>query len=322
VPLGLAALLITRRTLTRLAVPQVSHSIDTPGALLLSASLSSLLVGITRVGEGAPWLDPASLQLFALGAALLVAFAWQEQRAVEPLIPLSMFRHRTVVVSCSLLFIVFFEMVALTTLIPLRLQMSSGAGADRAALELLPLTLAVPMAAMLCGRIILSTGRYRPLQLAGAAIVPPAVLALALVDARATLPTLLFMAAAGLGMGLQLPSSMVAVQNAVPSGQVGVATAVTALFRALGAAIGIAILTAFLLASLRDSSAASVVPHGGVDVLKDMLGQTLAKTDALGKTALAVDAAFRKVFMIAAGVALLSFALAMSMADETLRDER
>jgi EmrB/QacA subfamily drug resistance transporter len=322
VPLGLATLFITRRTLARLAVPQVSHSIDTLGALLLSASLSALLVGITRVGQGAPWLDPASLQLFALGAALLVAFAWQEQRAVEPLIPLSMFRHRTVVVSCALLFIVFFEMVALTTLIPLRLQMSSGAGVERAALELLPLTLAVPMAAMLCGRMMLSTGRYRPLQLAGAAIVPPAVLALALVDARATLPTLLFMAAAGLGMGLQLPSSMVAVQNAVPSGQVGVATAVTALFRALGAAMGIAILTAFLLASLRDSSAASVLPHGGVDVLKHMLGQTLAKTDALGQTVLAVDAAFRKVFMIAAGVALVSFALAMSMADETLGDER
>jgi EmrB/QacA subfamily drug resistance transporter len=322
-PLGLATLLISRRAMARLAVPQVRHAIDTLGAVLLSASLSALLVGITRVGQGAQWLDAANLQLFALGATLLGAFLWQEQRAAEPLIPLSLFRNRTVVVSCALLFIVFFELVALTALIPLRLQMSSGAGVDEAAFELLPLTLAGPCAALLSGRMMVRTGRYRPFQLAGAAIVAPAVLALALIDASATLPTLLCMTAAGLGMGAQMPSSMVAVQNAVPSGQVGVATAVTALFRALGAAMGIAILTALLLATLRENTAAAW-PQGGAIILQDLLGQTLAATAAGDKAALAlvVDAAFRKIFMIAAGVALVAFALALSIPDATLHDER
>ncbi len=55
-PLGLAALFISRRALAHLPVPHVKRPIDIIGAAMLSAALISLLMGITRVGQGVSWL--------------------------------------------------------------------------------------------------------------------------------------------------------------------------------------------------------------------------------------------------------------------------
>jgi EmrB/QacA subfamily drug resistance transporter len=323
-PLGLAALFISRRALALLPVPHVKRPIDTIGAMLLSAGLTLLLIGITRVGQGFSWVAADNLQLFALGAVFLVAFVWQEGRAEEPLIPLSIFRHPTVVISCIVLFVVFFELVSLTVLIPLRLQMTSGAGVDRAAFQLVPLTFAVPCASFASGRLVAHTGRYKPFLLAGAIAVPFAMLALAIVDPRATLPAALCMVLAGIGLGMQVPASMVAVQSVVSSRHIGIATATTAFFRSFGAAIGIAILTAMLLAALRENIPAITASHVGAEFLNDMMGDALATIaeNSRAQLAAAVHDCFQKVFMIGAGVALVPAALLVLIADETLPDHR
>ncbi len=250
----------------------------------------------------------------------MAAFIWMETRVEEPLIPLQMFRYPAFTISCIVLFIAFFEMVSLTVLIPLRLQMTSGADVERAAFELLPLTLAVPLGAFISGRIMARTGHYKPFQLAGTMIAPIAICALALIDPRQTLPTLFCMAAAGIGLGVQLPASTVAVQNTVPARFVGIATATSASFRSFGAGIGVATLTSLLFSKLRENVPAIAISHSGAEFLKDVMGEALLKIDEGNRMQLAIRQSFQDVFLMGAAVALLSFALVTLISNESLRD--
>jgi EmrB/QacA subfamily drug resistance transporter len=321
-PLGLATILITRRALARLPVPRMKRQIDYLGAALLTTGLSTLLVGVTRVGQGSPWLDADNLTLFAIGMVFMAAFLWQERRAIEPIIPLWLFRMPTVTISCILLFIAYFQSIALTVLIPLRLQMVTGSGLEAASYQLVPLAIAVSTGSFTSGRLVAHIGRYKPFQLAGTAIVTVAVFALALIDPRATVLSMLCMALGGIGIGFMFPSSMVAVQNAVPATHIGIATACTSFFRSLGAAIGIAILSAVLLAALREHAPAMVASMSGGENMREMLGGALASMDETARMELmaAVQGTFQTTFIISGMVALAGFLLATLISDQVLGD--
>lgn len=140
-PLGAIAIQISRHTLARLPVPNIRRQVDYAGALLLTAGLTPLLIGITRVGQGVSWVASDNLILFGLAAVAIAVFVWQEKRAKEPVLPLELFRIATMTVCCLMLFIAFSQVVSLSVLIPLRLQLVTGMRADGAALHLLPLTL-------------------------------------------------------------------------------------------------------------------------------------------------------------------------------------
>ena len=67
---------------------------------------------------------------------------------------------------------------------------------------------------------------------------------------------------AGLGMGAQFPTTLVGIQHAVPKEHLGIATATTALFRTLGATVGIAILSCIYLRLLPEASSTASIPSG------------------------------------------------------------
>ncbi|MGB6056418.1 MAG: MFS transporter, partial [Burkholderiaceae bacterium] len=322
-PLGLAAFVISRRALARLPVPHVKRPIDYVGALLLSLGLSLLLIGITRIGQGVSWREVDNLVLFGVAAAALAAFLWQERRAPEPIIPLTLFAIPTMGLCCAILFIAFCQIVSLSVLIPLRLQMITDSGAQGSAFQLIPLSLAIPFGAYIGGSLTARSGRFKRVQLVGALMVPLAVAGLALIDPRAAVLGGLLMAITGIGIGLQLPTSMVAVQNAVPHRHVGIATAVTAFFRSLGAAIGVAVLMALLLAILHDKAPALAGSESGAAVIRAMVSEGATATPALApelhmQLAAAVQGAFRSIFLFAALVASLSVLLAWRMPDDEL----
>jgi MFS family permease len=89
-PLCLAALFISRRALALLPVPHVRRPIDYIGAALLSAGLASLMIGVTRIGQGIAWNATGNLQLFGLGLLVLALFVWQQQSSDEPIVPFAL----------------------------------------------------------------------------------------------------------------------------------------------------------------------------------------------------------------------------------------
>ena len=306
VPLGLLALVISRRALARIA-PSASVGgarIDVIGALLLPPGLVALLVAVTRVGMGVALFAPLQLGLYLAAVMLLGVFVWWELRAPEPLVPLSLFAIPTVRLSCFILFVGYMQLVAMTVLVPLRSQMVQGAPADQAALRLLPLTLAGPLGAYLAGRIMLRTARTRSMQAGGAGLVMAAMGGLGFAHGHLELALL---ALAGFGIGMQFPTSLVAIQNAVPSRHIGIATATAAFSRSLGAAIGLAVLGAVLVALLGE--------QGGGGALRRLAGAPAPQLLASAR------AAFDTVFLISAAIAGSSFIASLLLPQARLREE-
>jgi len=250
VPLGLFALVLVETSLRALPVRRGAARIDGWGALLLLAGLTALLIPITRVGQGGAWHDVDNLIGWALAALLLAGFARQQRRHPEPIVPLPLLANRVVVAGCGMLFVVFFVFIALSVLVPLRLQMVAGMNATEAALHLLPMTLAFPVAAFAGGRWLARSGRVRPPQQLGAVLVPLGLFASSLLPPSG-IGAALGLGLVGAGMGLQISTTLITVQQSVPRAMVGTVTGLTGFARLLGGAIGIAVLSTITLVLLR-----------------------------------------------------------------------
>ncbi|TAL77044.1 MAG: MFS transporter [Burkholderiaceae bacterium] len=307
-PLGAFALLISYRALSRLPVPHIKRPIDYFGALLLIVGVTPLLIAFTRSGQGVPWLEHNNLLLFAMSAVTIAAFIRQEQRTEEPIIPLSILRNPIAALSCLIALLAFLQIISLSVLIPLRLQMLTNAGADGAAFQLIPLSLAIPTGAYVAGRIMVRTGAYKPIQIVGTVITPLSIALMAFVDVQATFLNVVITTVVGLAIGLQLPTSTVAAQNAVPQRHLGIVTAINSFSRSLGAAMGVAILTAVLFAALQAHAPASFAAIPGTDIIRQMVGSVGVPPDTAIRAQLfgTATAAFKDVFLLSTLLAALS----------------
>ena len=96
VPFTLIAIALLQRTLHLPAQPRKKVSIDWPGAILITAGVCDLLIWSTLAGTKFAWASWQSVVFVSAGVLLLAAAVWAESRAAEPIIPLSIFRNRTV----------------------------------------------------------------------------------------------------------------------------------------------------------------------------------------------------------------------------------
>ncbi|MDF3034976.1 MAG: ral substrate transporter:Major facilitator superfamily 1 [Paucimonas sp.] len=306
-PLALIALMVVRHALRHLPVKRAVHRIDYVGAALFTVALTAFLIPVTRAGQGVAIIAPSNIGMLALALAGFAVFVRRERRVAEPLIPLSLLRNRTVAICCATLFICFFQFISLAVLVPLQLQLQGFATAEQAALRLLPLTLSIPFGAFAAGRLMSRSGRYKALQLGGALAASAGTFALAFSSADGA-AALLALVVLGVGVGFQFPTSLVATQNAVPPQQIGIATALTSLSRMLGGAVGVAVLTTVLLASLRGMTTENL----SIEML-----MALAATHADIRQA--TGDAFFRLYIIAATVSLLSPLLLFTLREQELR---
>ncbi|WP_419736766.1 MDR family MFS transporter [Pseudomonas sp. COR18] len=321
-PLGLTAWWVAHRVLVGLPVPQRKPIIDYLGTVLMVIGLTALLLGITRIGQGHHWSDSDVLGLLAIAAVGLTLFVLHERRPLEPLLPMHLFLNRNAVLCWCTVFFTSFQAISLTVLMPLRLQSVTGAGADSAALHLLPLAMGLPMGAYFAGRMTSVTGYYKPLILSGALLMPLAILGMAFTAPQAVLLSGLFMLLCGIAGGLQFPTSLVGTQNSVEQRDIGVATSTTNLFRSLGGAVGVALMSALLLALVQGSglthlASGAVLGEGSAgNALLDGLNAAGPARQALRAELLLT---FRHLLLISAGVALLGLAAAIAMPNRVLR---
>jgi EmrB/QacA subfamily drug resistance transporter len=322
-PLGLLAWWVAKRTLLGLPIPQRKPVIDYLGTLLMIIGLSSLLLGITEIGQGHDWHDRQVLTLLGVALLALVLFVMYERRTREPLLPMHLFVNRSAVLCWCTIFFTSFQAISLIVLVPLRFQTVTGGGADSAALHLLPLAMGMPMGAFFAGRRTSLTGRYKPMILTGALMMPVAILGMAFTPPQSLLLTSLFMMLTGIASGMQFPTSLVGTQNSVAMQDMGVATSTTNLFRSLGGAVGVAVMSALLLAMLQGTSLGHVgdtgigIEGGSGNVLMDSLDA--ASGPALQNLRSELLLTFRHLMMISAAISLLGLAAALSMPNHLLR---
>ncbi|WP_296256697.1 MULTISPECIES: MDR family MFS transporter [unclassified Pseudomonas] len=322
-PLGLVAWWVARQTLIGLPVPQRKPIIDYLGTLLMIVGLTALLLGVTEVGQGHSWRDGHVLAQLGVALLSLVIFVLYERRAREPLLPMHLFANRSAVLCWCTIFFTSFQAISLIVLLPLRFQTVTGGGADSAALHLMPLAIGMPIGAYFGGRRTSLTGRYKPIILAGALLMPLAILGLALTPPQSLVLTGLFMVLTGIASGLQFPTSLVGTQNSVQMKDMGVATSTTNLFRSLGGAVGVASMSALLLAMLAgsgvgqsDSNPVSAGSSSG-NLLMDSLHAVSGPALELLRGQLSIT--FEHLLMTSAAVSLVGLVAALAMPNHLLR---
>ncbi|MBV8065571.1 MAG: MFS transporter [Actinobacteria bacterium] len=260
-PVGVLAFLVIGATF-KAPVERVQHKIDWLGAVLLAGGLASFVLLTSLGGNTYAWGSPEIIGFGIVGAVLLTAFPYVERRSSEPILPLSLFRNRIFVVSSAVGFIIGIALFGSLTFLPLFLQIVRGRNPTSSGLQLTPLMVGLLFTSIGGGQIISRTGKYRPFPIAGTAIATVGMGLLAqLNEHTTTLETSLYVLVIGLGLGMVMQVLVLAVQNAVPPRDIGVATSGSIMFRQIGGSVGIAAFGAIFSNQLKHQLA-TTLPRG------------------------------------------------------------
>jgi EmrB/QacA subfamily drug resistance transporter len=246
VPIAAAALLVVARVL-KLDYVRRERRIDWLGSLMLVVGLVPILV-VAEQGQSWGWSSPAAFACYVLGVAGLTLFIWiQHRMGDDALLPLRLFRSPTFSVASGQVTIVGMAMFGGLSVIPLYLQIVRGASPTKSGLLLLPLVAGLMLASLVAGRLIARTGRYKVFPVVGSVLM--LIGAALLVTLGADTPlwrTDIFVAVFGIGLGLNMQSLVLAMQNAVPAKDMGIASASSTFFRSIGGTLGTAIFLSIL----------------------------------------------------------------------------
>jgi EmrB/QacA subfamily drug resistance transporter len=323
-PIGLLAFIVLQRTLPA-HTARVKHTIDYLGTALLAVALTALVLLTTLGGDQYAWTSPTILGLGVLAVAAIGGFVLAEHRAVEPVLPNALWRNRVFAVTSAMGFIVGFALFGATTYLPLFQQVVRGLTPTESGLALLPLMGGVLVASIGSGFIIARKGRYKVFPIVGSALLVIGLALFTQVSAEtSTLILSLEMVVVGLGLGCIMQVLILAVQNAVPYEQLGVATSGATLFRTIGGSLGTAILGAIFAAQLSGNLARDLPAGAGAGGAAS--GQVdPAKVGALPETVRvpflqAYTDAMDTVFVVAAIIAVVAFVLAWFIEERPLRE--
>jgi EmrB/QacA subfamily drug resistance transporter len=318
-PVGALALVVIQAVFHTRA-EHVRHAMDYLGAATLAGGLASVVLFTSLGGTTFAWASWESITLLVSGLALLVAFAFVERRADEPILPLQLFRNRIFAVTSAIGFIVGLALFGSVTFLPLFLQIVKGASPTTAGLQLTPMMGGLLVTSILAGRLISRFGRYRPFPIVGTALMSVGMLLLARINVHTSVTTAaLDMLVVGLGLGMVMQVLVLAVQNAVEHRYMGVATSGSLMFRQIGGSIGLAAFGSIFANRLQTNLAHSLPPgvHAPATATPALVKQLPpAVHDAYVG---AVAASLRPVFIVAAVVSLCAFALTWLLREVPLR---
>lgn len=233
------------------ALPVVLHQgarrfgvkIDYLGAATITASVVSLLLSLSWVGEGYGWDATRVVVGFVVAAVLLAAFIPIELRAPEPVIPLSLFKSRVFTSAALLMFMVGIGMFGVILYTPLFVQGVLGKTATGSGTVLTPLVLTMTAMGVIVGQLIARVKRIKPFMIIGAVVMTFGIYLLTTLDPSSSQTTVaLYLMVTGLGLGPLMPSATLAVQSTVEQSLLGVATSATQFIRSLGSTVGTAVI--------------------------------------------------------------------------------
>ena len=332
-PFGIVALVVTSFVLH---IPKVrrEHKIDYLGAITMIAAVSSLLLAIAYSVPAYGWGDILTLAYFAVGILLTLAFLQIERKAIEPILPLDLFKNDIFSVTSGIGFIIGAGMFGALVMLPLYLQVVQGNSATESGLKLVPFMLGILAMSILTGKRISKTGKYKKFPLIGSLVMTLGLLLMTTLSISTPFWQLaIFSMLIGMGLGLTMPTMVVAVQNAVDFKDMGVATGANTFFRSLGAAFGSAIFGTILtnrLAVHIDSGMARLAasnPAAAESFDPALLGELQNSTSVLATLPTEVTEtvlqsfvySFHDVFWTAAPITAIGILLALLLREIPLR---
>ena len=217
--------------------------IDFLGAALASAATICLLLGLTWGSDQTnAWGSAQVVGVLVAAGVLYVAFFFTERTAVEPILPLDLFRNQVFTAASVLSLVTGAALLSLVIYLPLFLQGVLRESATNSGLVITPLTISLTLGATFCAIAIARAGRYQIFTIVGACVLTVGVFLMTLwTSATSLLTASVEMVIAGFGLGVFFAVLTLAVQNALPRTRLGVGTGAVTYLRALGQTLGVAI---------------------------------------------------------------------------------
>ena len=236
-------------------------SVDVTGAVLLALGTVPLLLGaslgraVLREGDvGYLWTSPPMLAMGLLAVVGLVGFVAWELRVKDPLVDLSLFKTPAVKWGVLTMFVLGAAFLTPMVFLPLFMVNVVGVTATQSGLTISPLVMGIVAGNVLSGQLASRFGKYKPFMLVALVVLTIGflVMGFTLTAGSTQGEVTLKMVLLGLGLGPSIPLYTLAVQNAVPPQQMGVATSMTTFFRSMGSTVGVAIVGSLFATTLSE----------------------------------------------------------------------
>jgi EmrB/QacA subfamily drug resistance transporter len=254
----LPAIVVTACTVcARLVIPRSTQRspgrISWAGALLLSGWLVALLLAVSEAPTWG-WGSTGVLVLLAVAAVLGVAWVWVETRSEHPLIDMAMMRMPVVWTTNLVAFLFGVDLYSTSTFVleyvqaPVSSGYGFGASVSRAGFLMLPMGASMFAFSLASGRL---TSRFgsKALLVVGSAVGVVAFFVLSFAHDRPW-EIALAMGILGTGFGLAFSAMSSLVVEGVEAHQTGVASGMNANIRTIGGAIGAAVVSSVIAATV------------------------------------------------------------------------
>ncbi|WP_426403931.1 MDR family MFS transporter [Streptomyces sp. R-07] len=327
VPFAIIALIVLQKTL-KLPVVKRQVKVDWAGAFFISAAVSLLLVWVTFAGDKYDWVSWQTAAMVLGSIALGGIFVLVESKASEPIIPLRLFRNRTITLASLASLFVGVAMFAGTVFFSQYFQLARNESPTMSGVLTIPMIAGLFVSSTVSGLIITKTGRWKAWLVSGGAFAAGGLGLLGTIRYDTTYWHIaLFMAVLGLGLGMMMQNLVLCTQNQVAPADLGSASSVVTFFRSLGGAIGVSALGAVMahrvtnyvkegLAELGPKAAAAMGKGGSGGGIPDM-----DKLPAPIRTVMedAYGHGVGDVFLYSAPFALLAFVVTLFIKEVALK---
>ncbi|MFC9888230.1 MFS transporter [Streptomyces pilosus] len=242
VPFALIALVVLQKTL-HLPLAKRRVEVDWAGAFFVTAAVSLLLVWVTFADDKYDWLSWQTGVMVGGSVLLTLVFLFVESRAAEPIIPLRLFRNRTITLASLASLFVGIAMFAGTVYFSQYFQLARDKSPTMSGVMTIPMIGGIFVSSTVSGIVITRTGRWKAWLLAGGVLLTAGLGLLGTM--RYDTPywhIALFMALLGLGVGMMMQNLVLCTQNQVAPSDLGSASSVVTFFRSLGGAVGVSVL--------------------------------------------------------------------------------
>ncbi|MEV7835513.1 MFS transporter [Streptomyces subrutilus] len=327
VPFAIIALIVLQKTL-HLPVVKREVKVDWSGAFFISAAVSLLLVWVTFAGDKYDWMSWQTLAMVGGSIVLGLLFVYIESRASEPIIPLRLFRNRTIALSSIASLFVGVAMFTGTVFFSQYFQLARDKSPTMSGVMTIPMIAGLFVSSTVSGQVITKTGRWKAWLLCGGVLVTAGLGLLGTIRYDTEYWHIaVFMALLGLGIGMMMQNLVLCTQNQVAPSDLGSASSTVTFFRSLGGAMGVSALGAVManrISHYAQDGLATLDPKYAAAAASSSSGGSIPDMDSLpGPLRTVMESAYghgiADVFLIAAPLALIAFLVTIFIKEVPLR---